>query len=50
MTQSDKLIKYIKDRIAPSGLTLSKFGISEIQKRFNKTEDAGGYSNYWKTL
>jgi hypothetical protein len=48
--QFEKLVNYTKHRLLPSGLTLSKYGISEMLKRFAKEESDGGYSIYWKTL
>ena len=45
-----KLIEYTNNRLAVANLTLSDFGKQEIAKRFNKKENEGGYSDYWKNL
>ena len=50
MTQFDKLVEYTNNRIKTSGFKLSKLGIAEMQKRFNKSESNGGYSDYWHNL
>jgi len=48
--QFEKLLIYVNKRLKIAGLTLSEFGEKELQKRFNKPESQGGFSNYWKTL
>ena len=41
-------IQYIEESLFPSGLGLSEFGKDEIKKRFKKSENEGGVSDYWK--
>ena len=50
MTQLDKLIVYINDRLSTAGLSLSEFGKQEVAERFSKSESQGGYSDYWRNL
>lgn len=50
MTQFDKLIQYTEKRLATANLKLSDLGKAEMLKRFNKSEDNGGYSQYWHEL
>jgi predicted nucleic-acid-binding Zn-ribbon protein len=44
----DELIIYTNHSLNKSGLTLSDFAKSEMKKRYTKSENEGGYSEYWK--
>lgn len=45
----EELVEYTNTSMAKSQLTVSKLGLEEMKKRFNKKESDGGYSEYWKT-
>jgi len=46
--KQDDLLKYINNSLATQGLTLSEQGKTEVIKRYSKSEQDGGYSQYWK--
>lgn len=46
----DELIQYTEQDMKPSNLKLSDLAKSEMKKRYTKSENEGGYSNYWKEV
>ena len=39
-----------KDYTTTEGLCLSPAGEKSVRERFNKSENEGGYSSYWKNI
>jgi hypothetical protein len=46
----EELVLYTEQSLAKSGLKISDLGNQEMKKRFAKSENDGGYSDYWKNL
>ena len=46
----ENLVKYVQKSVARDGLKISKYGISEMKKRWDKSENQGGYSDSLKKL
>jgi hypothetical protein len=46
--KSQKMINFINTRLKTSGLSLSAEGEASVEKRWDKKESEGGYSDYWE--